>query len=100
MCAISVACVLLYSSEDALSRLELLALKNSKLLLPSSAPPPALAARLLKASLVQPSRDLPTINGRLDCVEELVSDDDLFASIEELVSKFPKVSSVVVVSAR
>lgn len=47
-------------------------------------------ARLLKASLVQPSRDLPTINGRLQCVEELVNDDELFHSIEEVVAKFPK----------
>lgn len=50
----------------------------------------ASAARLLKASLVQPSRDIPTINGRLQCVEEFVGNDDLFNTVEEVVSKFPK----------
>lgn len=48
------------------------------------------AARLLKASLVQPSRDLPTINGRLECVEELVGNNELFQSLEDVISRFPK----------
>ncbi|KAG0569175.1 hypothetical protein KC19_6G071100 [Ceratodon purpureus] len=46
--------------------------------------------RLLRASLLQPLKDKNTINTRLDCLDELTSDDQIFFGISQALQKFPK----------
>jgi hypothetical protein len=52
---------------------------------------PTAAARLLKATLLQPVRDLPTLNARLDALDELLRDETLFVSLSQILNKLPKV---------
>jgi DNA mismatch repair protein MSH4 len=52
-------------------------------------------SRLLRANILQPLRDIPTINARLDAVSELVVmghdvDDLLLSSTQEALSRMPK----------
>jgi DNA mismatch repair protein MSH4 len=52
-------------------------------------------SRLLRANLLQPLRDIPTINARLNAVSELVvmghdNDDLLLSSTQEALSRMPK----------
>ncbi|XP_061368287.1 DNA mismatch repair protein MSH4 [Gastrolobium bilobum] len=46
--------------------------------------------RLLRANLLQPLKDIETINARLDCVEELMSNEELFFGLCQVLRKFPK----------
>eukprot|EP00959_Pyramimonas_sp_CCMP1952_P471505 9498519-Pyramimonas_sp.AAC.2 len=47
-------------------------------------------ARLLRASLLQPLRDLGTITARLDCLDELLADESLFSNLSAVLAKFPR----------
>ncbi|KAH7443282.1 hypothetical protein KP509_02G028400 [Ceratopteris richardii] len=47
-------------------------------------------SRLLRANLLQPLKDARTINMRLDCLEELTSNEELFFGLSKVLSKFPK----------
>ncbi|GAV72825.1 MutS_V domain-containing protein/MutS_IV domain-containing protein/MutS_III domain-containing protein, partial [Cephalotus follicularis] len=46
--------------------------------------------RLLRANLLQPLKDIETINTRLDCLDELMSNEELFFGISQVLRKFPK----------
>ncbi|XP_054823415.1 DNA mismatch repair protein MSH4 isoform X2 [Prosopis cineraria] len=46
--------------------------------------------RLLRANLLQPLKDIQTINARLDCLDELMSDEQLFFGLSQVLRKFPK----------
>nr|XP_024357253.1 DNA mismatch repair protein MSH4-like isoform X5 [Physcomitrium patens]XP_024357262.1 DNA mismatch repair protein MSH4-like isoform X5 [Physcomitrium patens] len=46
--------------------------------------------RLLRANLLQPLKDKNTINTRLDCLDELTSDDKIFFGISRALEMFPK----------
>ncbi|EPS66790.1 hypothetical protein M569_07983, partial [Genlisea aurea] len=46
--------------------------------------------RLLRANLLQPLKDIKTINARLDCVDELMSNEQLFFGLSQALRKFPK----------
>ncbi|KAL9274463.1 DNA mismatch repair protein MSH4-like protein, partial [Drosera capensis] len=46
--------------------------------------------RLLRANLLQPLKDIETINARLDCLDELVSNEQLFFGLVQVLRKFPK----------
>ncbi|KMZ57700.1 DNA mismatch repair protein mutS [Zostera marina] len=46
--------------------------------------------RLLRANLLQPLKDIETINARLDCLDELMSDESLFFGLSQSLKKFPK----------
>ncbi|KAL6985997.1 MutS protein msh4 [Sarracenia purpurea var. burkii] len=46
--------------------------------------------RLLRANLLQPLKDIETINGRLDCLDELMSNEQLFFGLSQVLRKFPK----------
>ncbi|EXC02119.1 MutS protein-4-like protein [Morus notabilis] len=46
--------------------------------------------RLLRANLLQPLRDAETINARLDCLDELMSNEELFFGLSQILRKFPK----------
>ncbi|KAK7252687.1 hypothetical protein RIF29_36819 [Crotalaria pallida] len=46
--------------------------------------------RLLRANLLQPLKDIETINARLDCLDELMSNEQLFFGICQVLRKFPK----------
>ncbi|CAL5062750.1 unnamed protein product [Urochloa decumbens] len=52
-------------------------------------------ARLLRANLLQPLKDIQTINARLDCLDELVSNEELFFGLTQGLRKFPKESDKV-----
>ncbi|TVU03162.1 hypothetical protein EJB05_51320 [Eragrostis curvula] len=52
-------------------------------------------ARLLRANLLQPLKDIQTINARLDCLDELVSNEELFFGLTQSLRKFPKESDKV-----
>ncbi|XP_031502633.1 DNA mismatch repair protein MSH4 isoform X2 [Nymphaea colorata] len=45
--------------------------------------------RLLRANLLQPLKDMETINARLDCLDELMSNEELFFGLSEVLRKFP-----------
>ncbi|CAB4309977.1 unnamed protein product [Prunus armeniaca] len=49
-------------------------------------------SRLLRANLLQPLKDIETINARLDCLDELMSNEQLFFGLAQVLSKFPKES--------
>jgi len=49
-------------------------------------------ARLLRANLLQPLKDIQTINARLDCLDELMSNEELFFGLTQGLRKFPKES--------
>ncbi|XP_057510615.1 DNA mismatch repair protein MSH4 [Actinidia eriantha] len=46
--------------------------------------------RLLRANLLQPLKDIETINARLDCLDELTSNEQLFFGLSQVLRKFPK----------
>ncbi|KAL2348173.1 hypothetical protein Fmac_002173 [Flemingia macrophylla] len=46
--------------------------------------------RLLRANLLQPLKDIETISGRLDCLDELMSNEQLFFGLCQVLRKFPK----------
>ncbi|RDX85856.1 DNA mismatch repair protein MSH4, partial [Mucuna pruriens] len=46
--------------------------------------------RLLRANLLQPLKDMETINARLDCLDELMSNEQLFFGLCQVLRKFPK----------
>uniref|UniRef100_A0A6N2K4K7 DNA mismatch repair proteins mutS family domain-containing protein n=1 Tax=Salix viminalis TaxID=40686 RepID=A0A6N2K4K7_SALVM len=46
--------------------------------------------RLLRANLLQPLKDITTINTRLDCLDELMSNEQLFFGLSQALRKFPK----------
>ncbi|KAL5728374.1 MutS protein msh4 [Ranunculus cassubicifolius] len=46
--------------------------------------------RLLRANLLQPLKDIGTINARLDCLDELMSNEELFFGLTQVLRKFPK----------
>ncbi|KAJ3675546.1 hypothetical protein LUZ60_004588 [Juncus effusus] len=46
--------------------------------------------RLLRANLLQPLKDIETINARLNCLDELVSNEELFFGLAQGLRKFPK----------
>ncbi|XP_027912276.1 DNA mismatch repair protein MSH4 [Vigna unguiculata] len=46
--------------------------------------------RLLRANLLQPLKDIETINARLDCLDELMSNEQLFFGLCQILRKFPK----------
>ncbi|GAB2274183.1 MutS protein msh4 [Dionaea muscipula] len=46
--------------------------------------------RLLRANLLQPLKDIQTINARLDCLDELMSNEQLFFGLVQVLRKFPK----------
>ncbi|GMN31146.1 hypothetical protein TIFTF001_003124 [Ficus carica] len=46
--------------------------------------------RLLRANLLQPLKDTETINARLDCLDELMSNEELFFGLSQVLRKFPK----------
>ncbi|KAK4262585.1 hypothetical protein QN277_028129 [Acacia crassicarpa] len=46
--------------------------------------------RLLRANLLQPLKDIQTINARLDCLDELMSNEQLFFGLSQVLRKFPK----------
>ncbi|KAM3734804.1 hypothetical protein ACB098_10G042700 [Castanea mollissima] len=45
---------------------------------------------LLRANLLQPLKDIETINARLDCLDELMSNEQLFFGLSQVLRKFPK----------
>ncbi|KAL2595304.1 hypothetical protein AAZV13_11G031600 [Glycine max] len=47
-------------------------------------------SRLLRANLLQPLKDIETINARLDCLDELMSNEQLFFGLCQILRKFPK----------
>lgn len=47
-------------------------------------------ARLLRANLLQPLKDMETINARLDCLDELMNNEELFFGLSQGLRKFPK----------
>ncbi|XP_073308942.1 DNA mismatch repair protein MSH4 isoform X2 [Primulina huaijiensis] len=46
--------------------------------------------RLLRANLLQPLKDIETINARLECLDELMSNEQLFFGLSQALRKFPK----------
>ncbi|KAL0854879.1 hypothetical protein Bca101_060031 [Brassica carinata] len=46
--------------------------------------------RLLRANLLQPLKDIETINTRLACLDELMSNEQLFYGLSQVLRKFPK----------
>ncbi|KAI4315238.1 hypothetical protein L6164_028070 [Bauhinia variegata] len=46
--------------------------------------------RLLRANLLQPLKDIQTINARLDCLDELMSNEQQFFGLSQVLRKFPK----------
>ncbi|KAJ4831587.1 MutS protein msh4, partial [Turnera subulata] len=46
--------------------------------------------RLLRANLLQPPKDIETINTRLDCLDELMGNEQLFFGLSQVLRKFPK----------
>ncbi|XP_057449791.1 DNA mismatch repair protein MSH4 isoform X1 [Lotus japonicus] len=46
--------------------------------------------RLLRANLLQPLKDIETISARLDCLDELMSNEQLFFALCQVLRKFPK----------
>ncbi len=46
--------------------------------------------RLLRANLLQPLRDIATLNLRFDCIEELLAKEDLAGSIGSCLSQLPQ----------
>ncbi|CAI9274278.1 unnamed protein product [Lactuca saligna] len=46
--------------------------------------------RLLRANLLQPLKDIETIKARLDCLDELMTNEQLFFGLSQALQKFPK----------
>ncbi|KAF7828437.1 DNA mismatch repair protein MSH4 isoform X1 [Senna tora] len=46
--------------------------------------------RLLRANLLQPLKDIQTLNARLDCLDELMSNEQLLFGLSQVLRKFPK----------
>ncbi|BBM99050.1 DNA mismatch repair protein MSH4 [Marchantia polymorpha subsp. ruderalis] len=47
-------------------------------------------ARLLRANLLQPLKDIETITTRLDSLDELTNNEQLFFGLSDVIQKFPK----------
>lgn len=47
-------------------------------------------SQLLRANLLQPLRDIPTLNARYDALEELREESDLFFSLDACIKVLPK----------
>nr|XP_027211996.1 mutS protein homolog 4-like [Penaeus vannamei] len=47
--------------------------------------------RLLRASLLQPHADVPTINARLNALQYLVDNPDLFYTLQSILGRFPDI---------
>ncbi|KYO36837.1 mutS protein-like protein 4 isoform C [Alligator mississippiensis] len=45
-------------------------------------------SRRLRSNILEPLVDAETINTRLDCVQELLQDEELFFSLQEVISRF------------
>ncbi|GCC35757.1 hypothetical protein chiPu_0014245 [Chiloscyllium punctatum] len=45
-------------------------------------------SRRLRSNILEPLVDVETINTRLDCVQELLEDEDLFFSLQSVISRF------------
>ncbi len=45
---------------------------------------------MLRANLIQPLLDANTLNMRLDCLDELVSNEDMAYSLQQCLSRLPK----------
>ncbi|KAM9324666.1 mutS protein homolog 4 [Gastrophryne carolinensis] len=45
-------------------------------------------SRRLRSNILEPLTDLNTINTRLDCIQELLEDEDLFFSLQSVLSRF------------
>ncbi|XP_063943830.1 DNA mismatch repair protein MSH4 isoform X3 [Daucus carota subsp. sativus] len=50
----------------------------------------ATRTRLLRANLLQPLKDVGTIKARLDCLDELMTNEQLFFGLSQALRKFPK----------
>ncbi|KAK2983002.1 hypothetical protein RJ640_012877 [Escallonia rubra] len=48
------------------------------------------STRLLRANLLQPLKDAETIKARLDCLDELMGNEQLFFGLSQALRKFPK----------
>lgn len=46
--------------------------------------------RLLRANILQPLKDIETINARLDCLDELLRNEQLYFGLSQVLRKFPK----------
>ncbi|XP_059456672.1 DNA mismatch repair protein MSH4 [Corylus avellana] len=46
--------------------------------------------RLLRANILQPLKDIETINARLDCLDELMRNEQLCFGLPQVLRKFPK----------
>ncbi|KAK4794789.1 hypothetical protein SAY86_012783 [Trapa natans] len=46
--------------------------------------------RLLRANLLQPLKDIETIKARLDCLDELMNNEQMFFGLSQVLRKFPK----------
>ncbi len=53
-------------------------------------------AVLLRATLLQPPADLVTINTRLDCLDELLTNEELYLSLSALLTQVPKAAERIV----
>ncbi|GAX80290.1 hypothetical protein CEUSTIGMA_g7728.t1 [Chlamydomonas eustigma] len=47
-------------------------------------------SRLMRASLLQPLTDIPTLEMRYDCLEELLADQEMAADLSQALTKLPK----------
>ncbi|KAH9301214.1 hypothetical protein KI387_012797, partial [Taxus chinensis] len=47
-------------------------------------------SRLLRANLLQPLKDIETVSARLDCLDELTSNEKLFFGLFQVLQKIPK----------
>ncbi|KAL6046684.1 MutS protein msh4 [Balamuthia mandrillaris] len=54
----------------------------------------AVGARLLRINLLQPPSNIPTINTRLDCVEELIDNEKMFFKVLEALAQFLDLDSL------
>ncbi|KAL1548977.1 MutS protein msh4, variant 3 [Salvia divinorum] len=50
----------------------------------------ATSTRLLRANLLQPLKNIETITARLNCLDELMSNEQLFFGLSQALRKFPK----------
>jgi DNA mismatch repair protein MSH4 len=55
----------------------------------------AMGARILRTSILQPHNDIVTIEGRLDCVQELVVNENLFFAIQGALKGFPDIDHLI-----
>ncbi|KAJ1930707.1 MutS protein msh4 [Linderina macrospora] len=56
--------------------------------------------RLLRANILQPSTDLPTITGRQHAIEDLLDNEDVFFGLSASLAEFPDIDSVITALVR